>query len=143
MSDIRHLKDVSYVDGHVHVNLRLAKYGEQFPKAQQWLGNQILTDCKPYMPTRTGSMQQRSYVTDGGKQVVFPGPYARVDYMGKLMVDPETGSPFARKGAVKIVTDRDLQFQVGTAHWFDVAHAEHGNEWVRGCAKITAGENDG
>lgn len=152
MSDLRHLKNSSYVNGHVRVDLEFAKYGDRFPKAQQWLGNQILTDCKPYMPLRTGSQQQRSYVTEGGKQVVFPGPYARYLYMGKVMVDAETGKgpanipgvgPRFRKGAVLVATDRDLQFQVGSAHWFDVAHAEHGNEWVRGCAKIIAGGNDG
>lgn len=143
MSDMRHLKDVSYVDGHVQVNLKFAKYGERVKEAQFWLGNQILIDCKPYMPLRTGSQQQRSYATSDGRQVVFPGPYARFLYMGKVMVDPDTGSPFARKGAVKIVTARDLQFQVGTAHWFDVAQAEHGEEWVRGCKKIIAGGSNG
>lgn len=143
MSEMRHLKDVSYMDGHVRVNLQFAKYGERLKEAQFWLGNQVLADCKPYMPLRTGSQQQRSYTTPDGRQVVFPGPYARFLYMGKVMVDPDTGSPFARKGAVKIVTDRDLQFQAGTARWFDVARAEHGEAWVRGCEKILMGGSNG
>lgn len=143
MSEMRHLKDVSYVDGHVRVNLQFAKYGERLKEAQFWLGNQVLADCKPYIPLRTGSQQQRSYTTPDGRQIVFPGPYARFLYMGKVMVDPDTGSPFARKGAVKIVTDRDLQFQVGTAHWFDVAQAEHGEAWVHGCKKMLMGGSNG
>ena len=38
MSDIKHYKNVSYVKGHVRVNLRFAKYGPRFAKAQEWLG---------------------------------------------------------------------------------------------------------
>ena len=91
MSGIKHYKDVSYVKGHVRVNLRFAKYGPRFAKAQEWLGQQVLADSKLYMPLKTGSLQQRSYVAEGGRQVVFPGPYARYLYMGKVMVDPETG----------------------------------------------------
>ena len=113
MSGIKHYKDVSYVKGRVQVNLRFSKYGPRFAKAQEWLGQQVLADSKLYMPLKTGSLQQRSYVTEGGRQVVFPGPYARYLYMGKVMVDPETGSPWARKGAVKVVADRDLRFATG------------------------------
>ena len=85
MSGIKHYKDVSYVKGRVRVNLRFSKYGPRFAKAQEWLGQQVLADSKLYMPLKTGSLQQRSYVTEGGRQVVFPGPYARYLYMGKVM----------------------------------------------------------
>lgn len=73
MSGIKHYKDVSYVKGHVRVNLRFAKYGPRFAKAQEWLGQQVLADSKLYMPLKTGSLQQRSYVAEGGRHVVFPG----------------------------------------------------------------------
>ena len=140
MSDnIRHLKDTSIVEGNVRVNLRFAQYGPRFDEAQQWLGNQILIDMKPFMPLRTGSQQQRSYVSPGGGAVVFPGPYARFLHEGKVMVDSVTGSPWARKDAVKVVTNRDLVFQVGVPHWTEAAKAEKGAEWARGAAKIIAG----
>lgn len=143
MSDIKHYKNVSYVKGHVRVNLRFAKYGQRFADAQQWLGRQVLADSKLYMPLKTGSLQQRSYVAEGGRQVVFPGPYARYLYMGKVMVDPETGSPWARKGAVIVVTDRDLRFAAGVPHWAEVAQTEHGKEWADGCKRIILGESNG
>lgn len=143
MSGIKHYKDVSYVKGHVRVNLRFAKYGPRLAKAQEWLGQQVLADSKLYMPLKTGSLQQRSYVAEGGRQVVFPGPYARYLYMGKVMVDPETGSPWARKGAVKVVTDRDLRFATGVPHWAEVAQNEHGKEWADGCKRIILGESNG
>ena len=53
MSGIKHYKDVSYVKGHVRVNLRFAKYGPRFAKAQEWLGQQVLADSKLYMPLQT------------------------------------------------------------------------------------------
>ena len=143
MSDTKHSKNVSYVTGHVKVNLRFAKYGPRFAKAQEWLGQQVLADSKLYMPWKTGSLQQRSYVAEGGRQVVFPGPYARYLYMGKVMVDPETGSPWARKGAVKVVTDRDLRFATGVPHWAEVAQNEYGKGWAEGCKRIILGESNG
>lgn len=143
MSDIEHYKNVSYVKGHVRVNLRFAKYGPRFAKAQEWLGKQVLADSKLYMPWKTGSLQQRSYVAEGGRQVVFPGPYARYLYMGKIMVDPETGSPWARKDAVKVATDRDLRFATGVPHWAEVAQSEHGKEWAAECKRIILGESNG
>lgn len=143
MSDIKHYKNVSYVKGHVRVNLRFAKYGQRFADAQQWLGRQVLADSKLYMPLKTGSLQQRSYVAEGCRQVVFPGPYARFLYMGKVMVDPETGSPLARKGAAKVVTDRDLRFAAGVPHWAEVAQTEHGKEWADRCKRIILGESNG
>lgn len=101
MSDIKHYKNVSYVKGHVRVNLRFAKYGPRFAKAQEWLGKQVLADSKLYMPLKTGSLQQRSYVAEGGRQVVFPGPYARYLYMGKVMVDPGNRFTVGAQGRCK------------------------------------------
>ena len=103
----------------------------------------MLADSKLYMPLKTGSLQQRSYVAESGRQVVFPGPYARYLYMGKVRGDPETGSPWARKGAVKVVTDRDLRFAAGVPHWAEVAQNEHGKEWADGCTRIILGESNG
>lgn len=143
MSNIQHYKDVSYVKGHVRVNLYFGKYGARFVQAQQWLGQQVLADCKPYMPLKTGSLQQRSYASGDGSRVVFPGPYARFLYMGKVMVDPETNSPYARKGAVKVTTDRALKLSAGVAHWAEVAESEHGQEWAEGCMRIIKGETNG
>ena len=83
MSDIKHYKDVSYVKGHVRVKLRFSKYGPRFAKAQEWLGQQVLADSKLYMPYRSGNLQQQSYVTEGGRQVVFPGPICAVSVYGQ------------------------------------------------------------
>ena len=59
------------------------------------------------------------------------------------MVDEKTNSPWARPGAKKIVTDKDLEYFQGhnpkvQAHWFDAAKQNHGKSWVR-MVKRTAG----
>ena len=129
-----HFKKFSIVRGHVSATLNLDRFASRFPDAQAWLGEQVLQSCRAFMPIRTGSQQQRSYVADNGRRVVFPGPYARYLYMGKVMVDPETGSPFAREGVRKVVTDRPLTFSRAGAvdHWFDAAKARDLDGWVKG-----------
>lgn len=141
MSEITHLPKISYVNGNVRVNIDLNRFAQQLNRAQEWLGQQVLHDCKPLMPHLTGSLQQRSTVENGGKEVVFPGPYGRFQYMGKVMVDPDTGSPWARECAVKVVTDRNLSYSSpgATSHWFDTAKARHGAVWIAEVKRIGGG----
>lgn len=77
-------------------------------EAEHVLAIQVESDTVPYVPALTGSMTQRTRAI--GNTVVYPGPYARYLYYGKLMVDPDTGSPWAKKGATKVLTDRNLVF---------------------------------
>ena len=141
MADIIHLPNISYVDSNFSVEISFDRLAQNFNEAQQWLGDRVLEDCKPFMPLLTGSLQQRSHVEDGGKKVVFPGPYGRFQYMGKVMVDPDTGSPWARAGVKKVVTNRDLVYSNpgATAKWFETAKARHGKYWVEGAQKIITG----
>lgn len=141
MSEMQHFPKFSYVSANFRVDLSLDRFSKQFAEAQQWLGDRVLEDCKAVMPYRTGSLQQRSHTEDNGKKVVFPGPYGRFLYGGKVMVDPVTGSPWARKGAKKVLTDRPLQFSnpQATDHWFDTAKAQHGEYWIAGVKRIGGG----
>ena len=134
MAEMQHFPNVSYVSGHIRCQISLDRFSKQFAEAQQWLGDRVLEDCKPLMPILTGSQQQRSYVEDGGRCVVFPGPYGRFQYGGLVMVDPVTGSPWARRGAKKVLTDRPLQYSnpQATDHWFDTAKARNGDYWIAG-----------
>jgi hypothetical protein len=63
------------------------------------------------------------------------------EYEGKVMVDPITGSPWARKGAKKVVTDRMLTYSnpQATPHWFDTAKERHGKQWVDETKRIAGG----
>jgi hypothetical protein len=139
--NIIHLPSFSYVSANINCNISFDRTNNNLDRAQQWLGDRVLEDCKPYMPLLTGAFQQLSTVLSGGREVLFPGPYGRFLYMGKVMVDPDTGSPWARAGAKKVVTDRDLTFSRpgATAMWFEAAKAANCDYWVKGVQRIANG----
>lgn len=132
MADTQHFPKYSIVSGNVTVVIDLDAYADRFAEAQAWLGWRVLQDCQARMPIQTGSLRQRSHVEDGGRKVIFEGPYARFQYGGKVMVDPDTGSPWARKGVKKVLTDRPLKYAdpAATDHWFVAVKAEFAQEWI-------------
>lgn len=72
-----------------------------------------------YVPEKNGQLIKSSYV-DNDRNIHYKGPYAHYQYIGKLYVDPDTGSPYARKGVKKIPTDIDLHHhKAGTGPYWD------------------------
>lgn len=130
-------KNIFVADGDVKIKVNLSRFSKQFQEAQFALDGQIMHDMEPLMPRQTGTFinitRARSAAL-AGSGVVYAAapPYGRFLYEGKVMVDPETGSPWARPGAKKIVTERDLTYSNPQAvpHWFDKAKERHGKEWV-------------
>nr|DAF97087.1 MAG TPA: Minor capsid protein [Siphoviridae sp. cthae16] len=123
------------VDGWNKIKKALAR---RCTKAEHIVAIQVEKDTSPYTPALTGSLNQRTRVV--GNSVVYPGPYARYLYYGKLMVDPDTGSPWAQPGAVKVLTDRDLVFNKSfhgdaQAHWFEASKAQNLDKWRRVAAE--------
>ena len=123
------------------------KLKEKGAKAQYWLDSQIMTDMMPLMPMDTGSfinatLAQSQALAGSGIVIAGIGPMGRFLYGGLVMVDPDTGSPFARAGVKKVLTDRPLQFARASAvdHWFDVAKESHLSDWVKGVAKFYGGK---
>ena len=107
-------------------------------KAEHIVAIQVQKDTSPYVPALTGSLDQRTRVD--GSEVIYPGPYARYLYHGKVMVDPETGSAYASKGGTKVVTDKNLVFNKAMhsqaqAYWFEASKAENMDKWLRAADK--------
>lgn len=103
-------------------------------KAAHIVAMQVRKDTSPYVPALTGSLDKRTRV-DGG-EIIYPGPYARYLYFGKLMVDPATGSSYAQKGSTKVLTDKNMVFNKAMhgqaqSHWFEASKAENLEKWVR------------
>lgn len=102
-------------------------------RAEHVLAVQVAKDTTPFVPMLTGSLRTRTRVT--GNTVVYPGPYARYLYYGKLYVDPLTGSSYARKGVTKVpaVPEKNLIFhRTGTcSHWFEASKAQNMEKWMR------------
>lgn len=103
-------------------------------KAEHIVAVQAQKDTSPYVPALTGSFDRRTRVYEN--RIIYPGPYARYLYYGKLMVDPETGSSYAKKGSTKVLTDKNLVFNKSMhsqaqSHWFEASKAENLEKWVR------------
>lgn len=128
--------------GRVSVDLGIdfSKTENRVNKAQYLLDSQIMDDMIPFMPMRDGlfiaQTRARSQAVAGTGQVVAAAPpFGRFLYEGKVMVDPLTGSPWARKGAKKVVTDRPLKYSKGShpqaqAHWFNPTKRKNLKSWV-------------
>ena len=150
-------KGFSIIAGDLKVKLSLSRFDEQYKKAQYQLDGDVMNSMVPFMPMISGSFinttRAASTAVQGSGQVYAAyGPQGRYLYEGKVMVDEVTGSPFARRGAKKVLVS---QYTGKTAakenieythqahpkaqdHWFDAAKAADGKKWVRR-VKATAG----
>lgn len=115
---------------------------ESCSRAEHILAVQVEKDTAPFVPMLTGSLRARTRVT--GNEIIYPGPYARYLYYGKLYVDPLTKSSFARKGATKVpaVPEKDLiSHRPGTcSHWFEASKAQNIEKWLRVAEKAVKRE---
>lgn len=156
-SKTTHFKGFSIIAGDLKVKLSLSRFDEQYKKAQYQLDGDVMNSMVPFMPMISGSFinttRAASAAVQGSGQVYAAyGPQGRYLYEGKVMVDEVTGSPFARRGAKKVLVS---QYAGKTAakenieythqahpkaqdHWFDAAKAADGKKWVRR-VKATAG----
>ena len=131
----------------IELDVDLTRFNKQYGDAQFALDSMIMTSMVPYMPHRTGTFinvtkAMSAAIAGSGTVIAAAPPFGRFLYEGKVMVDPATNSPWARPGAKKIVTDKDLEYpsnKKATAHWFDTAKANHGDSWVKAVKKIAGG----
>lgn len=133
----------------IELDVDLTRFNKQYGEAQFKLDSMVMTSMQPYMPMRTGTFinvtkAMSAAIAGSGTVIAAAPPMGRFLYEGKVMVDEVTGSPWARPGARKIVTDKDLEYDKNahpqvTDHWFDTAKANHGDSWVRAVKKIAGG----
>lgn len=103
-------------------------------RAEHTVAIQAAKDTSPFVPMLTGSLNTRTQVV--GNSIIYPGPYSKYLYYGKLMVDPATGSSYAPKGGTKVFTDKNLVFTKSVhpqaqAHWFEASKAQNLDKWLR------------
>lgn len=131
---------ISNKSGGVTINgmIGFGRIARNIKKAQWRLDTQVMQDMIPYMPQETGAfinntLAQSSAMAGTGKVCAGAPPMGRFLYEGKVMVDPLTGSAWARKGAKKVVTDKPLTYGNPQAvpHWFDKAKLLHSKDWVK------------
>lgn len=139
---------------YIHIKMLDDDFPERFEhacsQAEHLLAEQILKDTSPFVPFMTGSLDQRTkaeheHMSDkaeviDGNIIHYPGPYAKYLYYGKLMVDPNTGSSWAKAKATKVLTDKNLVFNtayhaLAQSHWMEASTAVNKDKWARIAAK--------
>jgi len=146
-------EDISIKDGGMTVDISMDRFERQFDEAQYKLDSMVMTSMVPYMPHNSGmfiniTKAMSAPIAGTGKVVAAAPPMGRFLYKGKNMVDIETGSPWARKGAKKVLVSKyggrtaakPLLSYSGNAkaEWFEVAKKVDGKEWIAK-TKRTAG----
>ena len=127
-------------------------------KAEHAVAVQAAKDTEDFVPMLTGSLKNRTQVADN--LIIYPGPYARYLYYGKVMVDAATGKgPMRftdkkgndvirfRKGATLRPTERNLDIKTtyhknAQAFWFEASKRMNLGKWKRVAARaVTHFEN--
>lgn len=127
-------------------------------KAEHALATQVLKDTEPFVPADTKSLSNRAHIEGytafdygpgSGNVIVYPGPYARYLYYGKVMVNSATGKGPMHfvdkdgneqikfpKGSTLRPTDRNLKIskevhKQACSHWFEASKAQNLQKWLR------------
>lgn len=103
-------------------------------KAEKILATQVMKDTDKFVPALTGNFTQRVHLEES--TIVYPGPFARFLYYGKVMIYAPTGSTWAPRGEHKVVTGRDLvmgksMHPLASSHWFEVSKAANLETWIK------------
>ena len=124
---------VNINSAQIAMNIRAAS-----EKALGITSQQALADCNEYVPDDQDALVNSSNIHSDilhGK-LVWATPYARYLYHGVLMVDPKTGSAWAREGQTKVKVSTEVQLKFDKrknpkagSHWCERAQADHGEEW--------------
>lgn len=122
----------------IQVNIPDNIITEPATRAEHIVAVQAMDDTTRYVPFLNGKIRDSTQV-DGGT-IIYPSP-ARYLYYGKLMVDPETGSSWAREGTRKVLTDKNLVLNHGPdpdaqPYWFEVSKAANIYKWVQIAGKV-------
>ena len=124
---------VNINSAQIAMNIRAAS-----GKALGITSQQALADCNEYVPDDQDALVNSSNIHSDilhGK-LVWATPYARYLYHGVLMVDPKTGSAWAREGQTKVKVSPEVRLKFDKrknpkagSHWCERAQADHSEEW--------------
>lgn len=113
----------------------------RYTRAQKFVDSEVLRLSAPYAPFETSMLQKSGILGTvvGSGEVVYNAPYAKFLYYGKVMVGVETGSPWAKQGERKKVTDKALVFHGAPkrgSFWFERMKGDHKRAIIDGARAI-------
>lgn len=156
------MDDIRQTIGKVKIDVPLSIMDDRVKRAQYALDNAVMESMVPYMPMQTSNLirltrQENQALAGSGVVCAAAGPYGRYLYYGVKMVDSVTG-----KGPMKMVVDgrtlirykygstlrpTNIPLNISTAvnplaqsKWFEVAKANHQEEWEEVVAEVLGGE---
>lgn len=129
----------------VHTDLDEAvarKLAAASTKAEHVVAVQAEKDTSPFVPFLTGSLDTRTRVE--GNVIIYPAPYARYLYYGKVMVyegpptkmvRPDGKEVLTHFGQRKVPIDKDLKInraghRLAQSHWFEASKAVNLEKWL-------------
>lgn len=112
-------------------------------RVQKFIDKECIELMTKYTPWLNGVLEKapESGTVIGSGIIKQTTPYARFQYYGKVMIDPETESTFAPLYGKKVLTDRDLEYnlarhQLAGSHWFSRMAADYKDEILRGAQEL-------
>ena len=88
---------------------------------QRFWTNIVNRRISRYMPYRSGALSGKLKYISGPAEITVAAPYAKYQYYGRVMIDPEInaagfltkdGTWRSRRGAVKVLTNRPLDYDL-------------------------------
>lgn len=119
------------------------RYTTMFNNVQKYIDSECIRLMVKYTPARNNILYKSATLgtTIGSGHIYYQSPYARFQYYGKVMVSSVTGSPYARHGESKVVTNRNLKYSTARHPqaqklWFETMKTNHKEQILRGTAAI-------
>lgn len=115
----------------------------RFDNVQKFVDSECIRLMVKYTPARNNILYKSPTLGTkiGSGHIYYQSPYARYQYYGKLMVSSVTGSPYAKSGESKVLTDKELKYSTSRHPqaqklWFETMKTNHKEQILRGAAAI-------
>lgn len=142
----------------IEVEVDLSRFERQYEDAQYVLDSRVMQSMERFMPKVTNTFinvtkAMSAAIAGSGTVVAAAPPMGRFLYEGKVMVDEVTGSPWARKGAKKVLVSefsgetkakKNITYDKNanpdaTDHWFIPAKENDLDLWLKEVKKTAGG----